>query len=683
MSEILFKSLKIENFLSIGEGGVDLDSRGLLLIQGVNDDDPSANSNGAGKSSVVDALCWSLYGTTARGQSGDRVVNRFEGKNCRVETTFAFNGKTYAVTRHRKHSSGKNRLLFACEGDDLTLGTDKLTQELIEKTIGCSLEVFTASIYAGQNRMPNLPAMTDKELKQLVEEAAGIEVLDAAYGIARERLRTIQNTEAASITKYDAAHNALSTARTNLDSTKARKVEWDEQHKRSVEEMTKKLSEDATAIKQLKGEIAAMDEDGCRARVKELEEQLLAAQKPQETLTPPERPEILPEPAVPKERNDIRVQIAGLERDRDAARRTVQNAVASIKSIDKLVGTPCGECGKEYHGDDLEGRRASLTREARDAKAEFDRLNAELDLLERILHGIDVDHTDAVEAVRAENAKRRAEYEQAQEAHKNALQAQRDAQASSDSAKIMDALRSAQIALQNVSNSKTRLDALLTALRSEKARLDKLRAEENPIAPLIEKAERAVVEAEAEVAEAKRQLDAAVKAVEDATVVAEMFSPKGMRGEVLDSVTPFLNARTSQYLGALSDGSISAEWKTVGETGKGELREKFHIAVSNEHGSEDYEGLSGGEQRKVRISTAMALQDLVASRADRPIKLFIADEVDDALDVSGMERLMGVLDDKARAVGTVLVISHNDLGDWISEQITVMKSGGKSHIVEL
>lgn len=53
------------------------------------------------------------------------------------------------------------------------------------------------------------------------------------------------------------------------------------------------------------------------------------------------------------------------------------------------------------------------------------------------------------------------------------------------------------------------------------------------------------------------------------------------------------------------------------------------------------------------------------SRATKPINLWIADEIDYALDESGLERLMVVLDRKARERGTVLIISHQSgLKDW-------------------
>ena len=71
---------------------------------------------------------------------------------------------------------------------------------------------------------------------------------------------------------------------------------------------------------------------------------------------------------------------------------------------------------------------------------------------------------------------------------------------------------------------------------------------------------------------------------------------------------------------------------------------------------------------------------MVASRAEKPIGLWIGDEIDDALDDAGLERLMGVLEKKAKERGTVMVISHHSLSDWCDQVITVKKAGGVSEI---
>jgi len=163
-----------------------------------------------------------------------------------------------------------------------------------------------------------------------------------------------------------------------------------------------------------------------------------------------------------------------------------------------------------------------------------------------------------------------------------------------------------------------------------------------------------------------------------AKAAQQVFSPSGVRAHILDTVTPFLNDRTSDYLSQLTDGNINAVWDTLDTTKKGEIREKFHIQVSSLTGAQEFGGLSGGEKRKVRLACAMALQDMVASRASKPIGLFIADEIDHALDESGLERLMGLLDLKAKDRGTVLTISHNSLSDWIRQTVTVTKQDGLS-----
>ncbi|MER3922690.1 exonuclease, partial [Klebsiella pneumoniae] len=126
---------------------------------------------------------------------------------------------------------------------------------------------------------------------------------------------------------------------------------------------------------------------------------------------------------------------------------------------------------------------------------------------------------------------------------------------------------------------------------------------------------------------------------------------------------------------------IVAEWSTMESTKKGEWRDKFNISVRKIGASKTFQTLSGGEKRKVRIACSLALQDLVASRASKNIELFIGDEIDDALDTAGLERLMGILEAKARERGTVMIISHKEMKSWFRETITVEVKEGRSYVV--
>src|SRR5690606_20812091 len=96
--------LSIKNFMAVGAiEALPLDDRGLILIQGENLDDSSQDSNGAGKSTIAEALCWALYGKTARGETGDAVVNDVAKKGTEVSIKLLDEtGAVYRVSRYRK-----------------------------------------------------------------------------------------------------------------------------------------------------------------------------------------------------------------------------------------------------------------------------------------------------------------------------------------------------------------------------------------------------------------------------------------------------------------------------------------------------------------------------------------------------------------------------------------------------
>jgi DNA repair exonuclease SbcCD ATPase subunit len=211
---------------------------------------------------------------------------------------------------------------------------------------------------------------------------------------------------------------------------------------------------------------------------------------------------------------------------------------------------------------------------------------------------------------------------------------------------------------------------------------DRALTETNPFQAAVVAALQQIDDIGKDIAHAKSNLTHQEEELAIAESVSKVFSPAGVRAHILDTVTPYLNDRTSEYLNALSDGSISAVWSTLGETAKGELREKFNIDVENAKGGKSFGLISGGEKRKVRIATMLALQDLVASRATKSINIWIGDEIDDALDPAGLERLMGILERKARERGTVLVISHNELTDWVDNIATITKKPGGPSVVD-
>lgn len=634
------KNLRIENFLTVGPPvDLKLEDVGLILLQGDNRDDTSAISNGAGKSSIGDAICWCLYGVTARGETGDAIINNRIKKDCYVEVVLDVEGEEYLITRYRKHKTGKNSLRvtkFLPAGlKDLTCGTDKLTQELVDKLVGCSYEVFKAAVYAAQDSIPNLPAMTDKFLKQIVEEAAGINRLAAAHEKAKAYLRLCEMKVEALSTAIVAKRSQITNATDHLAKLEDTSVEFENNKITTVKTIEDDLEDLVNRKARVVALIGSIDETHIKAEIEKLGDSL--------------KTELV-------EYNEAVKTLSMADALVDAISKTLKTNTLLIKvkmdelaDIDSQVGKPCPECGKPHTEEDMADLAEHAKKKLKESKDDLLKLKSKL--------------------------------EDAQNDAKNAADA---LLLFGDTETLINRNQAAidvfQQELDQLKRFRSDLVLLDSHIDNATKRLDELTTSVSPYDGMILTAKQKLSDLSAE----KIQLELDLQECERNEVTAKqavaVFGPAGVRAHILDTVTPFLNDRTAHYLSVLSDGNINAVWNTLSRTKSGELREKFVIEVDHDKGSSNYGGLSGGEKRKVRLATAMALQDLVASRASKPIGIWIVDEADEALDESGLERLMTLLNEKATEKGTVLVISHNSLSDWISDSLTVIKEGGFSRV---
>ena len=633
--------LTIQNFLTVSNAELKLKDRGLVLIQGENLDDSSANSNGSGKSSIVDSIAFALYGKTARGISGDNVVNNKKKKDTKVVVELTNDKDVYTITRYRKHKTGKNRVVLEVNGKDLTSGTDKMTQQNIETIVGCNYDVFCSSIYSAQDQMPDLPDMTDKELKVIVEQSAGIDKFEKGYEIAKDKLRSIKSRLVVVEGRLESANSKLADNQELKESAKKRVDEWQHHNKESINEIVVKAKEHREEALKLKKELDALEtESSLNAEMKDVIAKIDSVDDEREKL------------------GKLR-DMHGLENDKlirldsklKSDKKVIDDKAAQIKNINKLEGTGCTECGKVYTKDDLSDAVGARKKALNDLVVSYKELKARTEEQQKQvisaqerLSKFEANMTDISEYIRL----------------------QRNIQLR------IDAIKALQLSIDKCK------DGIRDCQRLKKEKEDSI----NPhlesvgeIEDIIENTKESIKQLTSERVKIKTDIDVYQS-------VNDVFSPSGVRSYILDTVTPFLNERTSEYLSVLTDGHITADWSTVVETKKGEYKDKFNISVINDKGAYTFNGLSGGEKRKVRLSCALALQDLASTRATKPINIFIGDEIDDALDVSGLERLMTILNEKAEEKGTLLIISHNDLSDWIRQSITVTKKDGLSTIEE-
>ncbi|HCU1295151.1 TPA: AAA family ATPase [Klebsiella pneumoniae] len=636
-----FLTLEVENFMALANAKVELDQRGLVLIQGVNAGDSSAASNGAGKSTLMNSLMWCIYGETSHGVKGDDVLSTGHEKNCRVKVTIEDEGKRYAIIRHRKHKEFKNRLIVRGEDGDMTKGKDSLTQEFVERLIGASKEVFMASIYASQEAMPDLPGMSDKNLKTIVEEAAGVDRLTKAYAIARERANAAAARMETTKTKMDACLSLVESAQNELESAKTSSEAWERDRSERLDVARADLVGAEVTLTEVEMELRSLPEqirDTENAIGKEREK--LASKEEHDAKLVKVRGAI----------TDIRASIRITENIQNEAMQRARAFKVKAEEVNTKVGEPCPTCGKAYCVEDLSTVKESFVEQAR---SEISQAQA--------------------------SATSVAKY---QEHLEKALKIESSLVASTpDVSAIISRIEQLTKELGTLRHREKEVVAVEALVARARSEVDRITKETNPFLAVIKRHEESLAANKSNYGVLKTEL----KNIQEQALLLDkarqVYSPAGVRSHILTSVTPFLNAQTAEYLNTLSDGNIVAEWSTMESTKKGEWRDKFNISVRKIGASKTFQTLSGGEKRKVRIACSLALQDLVASRASKNIELFIGDEIDDALDTAGLERLMGILEAKARERGTVMIISHKEMKSWFRETITVEVKEGRSYVV--
>ena len=636
-----FLTLEVENFMALANAKVELDQRGLVLIQGVNAGDSSAASNGAGKSTLMNSLMWCIYGETSHGVKGDDVLSTGHEKNCRVKVTIEDEGKRYAIIRHRKHKEFKNRLIVRGEDGDMTKGKDSLTQEFVERLIGASKEVFMASIYASQEAMPDLPGMSDKNLKTIVEEAAGVDRLTKAYAIARERANAAAARMETTKTKMDACLSLVESAQNELESAKTSSEAWERDRSERLDVARADLVGAEVTLTEVEMELRSLPEqirDTENAIGKEREK--LASKEEHDAKLVKVRGAI----------TDIRASIRITENIQKEAMQRARAFKVKAEEVNTKVGEPCPTCGKAYCVEDLSTVKESFVEQARSEISQ-------------------------AQASATSVAKYQEHLEKALKLESSLVARTPDVSAIISR---IEQLTKELGTLRHREKEVVAVEALVARARSE---VDRITKETNPFLAVIKRHEESLAANKSNYGVLKTEL----KNIQEQALLLDkarqVYSPAGVRSHILTSVTPFLNAQTAEYLNTLSDGNIVAEWSTMESTKKGEWRDKFNISVRKIGASKTFQTLSGGEKRKVRIACSLALQDLVASRASKNIELFIGDEIDDALDTAGLERLMGILEAKARERGTVMIISHKEMKSWFRETITVEVKEGRSYVV--
>ena len=138
------KTVTAKNFLSIGNQtqAVGFDKEHLTLVLGTNLDlggDNTGSRNGVGKTAILNALSYALYGQALTNIRKENLINKINGKAMLVTVEFEKNGNNYKIERGRKPNVLKlyiNDQALESKDEDESQGDSRETQRAIEEKIG-------------------------------------------------------------------------------------------------------------------------------------------------------------------------------------------------------------------------------------------------------------------------------------------------------------------------------------------------------------------------------------------------------------------------------------------------------------------------------------------------------------------------------------------------------------------
>ena len=172
-----FGNLTVKNFQSFKELDLNFDTiKGTTtLILGDNRDDEFASSNGSGKSAVLEAISWVLFGLTFRPlRYADEIINLQEN-DCEVSLELFLNDKKYVINRFRTRNKPAILKLFEDEVELLKDSDSKSKQQQLESIIGFNFSTFTNSIMFHLDYVA-FPELKPAERADILTEISNLEI---------------------------------------------------------------------------------------------------------------------------------------------------------------------------------------------------------------------------------------------------------------------------------------------------------------------------------------------------------------------------------------------------------------------------------------------------------------------------------------------------------------------------
>lgn len=258
----MIKLIMIEaaNFMSFETLKVSLEDVGLCLVGGRNLDEN--DSNGSGKTTILSAVTWALFGRTIDGLKADSVLSWQNPKDCYARIWLTAMNENVQVTRYRNWKDEGNKVEVTIQ-EDTHVGKPTEMQELINSLLGFDYDTLITTAVYTQTSAKLLAGATDSTRRAVFGKLLNLGRYERAHGIAKGKAkeardicdgcRTAIEIKTIELKSLVATHERLGPLEAGYDNERVKKIQTIE---REIEGLGSKLP-----VKALRAEIAQLDYD--------------------------------------------------------------------------------------------------------------------------------------------------------------------------------------------------------------------------------------------------------------------------------------------------------------------------------------------------------------------------------------------------------------------------------------
>jgi len=274
---IKLKELTVKNFMSVGNQtqAVNFAQQNLTLVLGENLDqggDDSGSRNGTGKTTIVNALSYALFGNALTNIKKDNLINKINTKGMLVTLAFEKDGVDYRIERGRKPNVLQ---FFVNDQEQETVETDdaqgdvRETQRDLDDLIGMSHDMFKHVVALNTYTEPFL-SMRANDQRVIIEQLLGITILSEKAEALKEQVKLTRDLITQETANIEAAKKSNEKIQHSIDGLLTRQSAWNTQHTQEIEKIARAIVElesvDIDAELAKHGELKAYEEKAAKLK---------------------------------------------------------------------------------------------------------------------------------------------------------------------------------------------------------------------------------------------------------------------------------------------------------------------------------------------------------------------------------------------------------------------------------